>query len=98
MPDESHLIRATVAFDFRPAAGGLAVAAELTARIRAAREHPDFMRLMARTAIGYPVALGVPRPARRRTRRRPARDGSTSSAARSSRSSTWSASTRSPTA
>jgi CBS domain-containing protein len=57
-PDESHLIRATVAFDFRPAAGGLAVAADLTARIRAAREHPAFMRLMARTAIGYPVALG----------------------------------------
>ena len=57
-PDESHLIRATVAFDFRPAAGGLAVAAELTARIRAAREHPQFMRLMARSAAGYPVALG----------------------------------------
>jgi CBS domain-containing protein len=57
-PDESHLIRATVAFDFRPAAGGLAVSAELNERIRAAREHPSFMRLMARTAIGYPVALG----------------------------------------
>ncbi len=57
-PDESHLIRATVAFDFRPSAGGLAVAAELTARIRAARQHPQFMRLMARTATGYPVALG----------------------------------------
>jgi CBS domain-containing protein len=57
-PDESHLIRATVAFDFRPAAGGLALAAELTERIRAAREHPQFMRLMARTAIGFPVALG----------------------------------------
>ncbi len=58
IPDESHLIRATVAFDFRPAAGGLAIAGDLTAKIRAAREHPDFMRLMARTAIGYPVALG----------------------------------------
>jgi len=57
-PDESHLIRATVSFDFRPTAGGLAVAAELTARIRAARQHPQFMRLMARTATGYPVALG----------------------------------------
>jgi CBS domain-containing protein len=57
-PDESHLIRATVAFDFRPAAGGLGVAAELTDRIRAARSHPQFMRLMARTATGYPVALG----------------------------------------
>jgi CBS domain-containing protein len=57
-PDESHLIRATVAFDFRPAAGGLNVAADLTDRIRRARQYPGFMRLMARTAIGYPVALG----------------------------------------
>jgi len=57
-PDESHLVRATVAFDFRPAAGGLAVAADLTARIRAARDHPPFMRLMARAASGFPVALG----------------------------------------
>lgn len=57
-PDESHLVRATVAFDFRPAAGGLGVAADLTARIRAAREHPQFMRLIARAAAGSPVALG----------------------------------------
>jgi CBS domain-containing protein len=57
-PDESHLVRATVAFDFRPAAGGLAVVADLAARIRAARDHPQFMRLMARAASGFPVALG----------------------------------------
>ncbi len=57
-PDESHLIRASVAFDFRPAAGGLAVAAELTDRMRAARQFPQFMRLMARSAIGFPVAIG----------------------------------------
>jgi CBS domain-containing protein len=57
-PDESHLIRATVSFDFRSSAGGLTVAPELTERIRAARRHPQFMRLMARTATGYPVALG----------------------------------------
>ena len=57
-PDESHLIRASVSFDFRPTAGGLALTAELTARIRAARQHVQFMRLMARTATGYPVALG----------------------------------------
>jgi CBS domain-containing protein len=56
-PDESHLLRATVAFDFRPAAGGLEVASELTARVRAAREHPQFMRLMARSATGFQVAL-----------------------------------------
>ncbi|HEY5316680.1 MAG TPA: putative nucleotidyltransferase substrate binding domain-containing protein, partial [Solirubrobacteraceae bacterium] len=57
-PNESHLIRATVAFDFRPAAGGLTIAASLNERIRATREHPALMRLMARTATGYPVALG----------------------------------------
>jgi CBS domain-containing protein len=57
-PDESHLIRATVAFDFRPSAGGLDVAGELTERVRAARRYPGFMRLLARTAGGYPVALG----------------------------------------
>jgi CBS domain-containing protein len=57
-PDESHLIRATVAFDFRPAAGGLVLAGELTARVRGAREYPQFMRLIARSAAGFPVALG----------------------------------------
>jgi CBS domain-containing protein len=57
-PDESHLIRASVSFDFRPSAGGLAVVPELTEYIRDARRHPQFMRLMARTANGYPVALG----------------------------------------
>jgi len=57
IPDESHLIRATVAFDFRGAAGGLAITAELIETIRSARGHHDFMRLMARTACGYPVAL-----------------------------------------
>jgi CBS domain-containing protein len=57
-PDESHLIRASVAFDFRPAAGGLLLVSELTEYIRDARHHPQFMRLLARTANGYPVALG----------------------------------------
>jgi CBS domain-containing protein len=56
-PNESHLVRATVAFDFRATAGGLAVAAELTEQIRAARQYPGFMRLLARTAGGFPVAL-----------------------------------------
>ena len=58
IPDESHLIRASVSFDFRPAAGGLALTSELNARIRAARDHPDFMRQVARSALGTPVALG----------------------------------------
>lgn len=56
-PDESHLIRATVAFDFRSVAGALSVTPELTARIRAAREHPQLMALIARAAAGFPVAL-----------------------------------------
>ncbi len=58
IPDESHLIRATVSFDFRPTAGGLSLVPQLTDRMRAARLHPQFMRLLARTASGYPVALG----------------------------------------
>ena len=58
IPDESHLIRATVAFDFRTAGGGLSITAALSERMRAARQHPEFMRLVARTAAGYPVALG----------------------------------------
>ncbi len=56
-PDESHLIRATVSFDFRASAGGLVITPELTERVRAARSYAPFMQLMARTATGYPVAL-----------------------------------------
>jgi CBS domain-containing protein len=56
-PSESHLIRATVAFDFRTAAGGLNIAPALIRVIRDARDHPDFMRLMARSATGFSVAL-----------------------------------------
>jgi CBS domain-containing protein len=56
-PSESHLVRATVAFDFRSAAGGLDISADLTARIRTARAHAQFMRLIARSAAGFPVAL-----------------------------------------
>lgn len=57
-PSESHLVRASVAFDFRLVAGGLELTAELSTRVRAAREHPQFMRLIARAAAGQPVALG----------------------------------------
>lgn len=56
-PNESHLVRATVAFDFRSAAGGLAVDADLAARVRRARDYPQFMHLIARAAAGFPVAL-----------------------------------------
>jgi CBS domain-containing protein len=57
-PDESHLVRATVSFDFRQTSGGLEIAPELSERIRAARDYPAFMRLMARTASGFAVPLG----------------------------------------
>jgi CBS domain-containing protein len=57
-PDESDLVRAQVAFDFRLAAGGLALTAELSARVRAAREHGQFMTLIARSAANSQVALG----------------------------------------
>lgn len=56
-PDESQLIRASVAFDFRSAVGGLALTAELSDRIRRGRAHPDFLRLMARVGARTPVAL-----------------------------------------
>ncbi len=88
-PDESHLVRATVAFDFRPAAGGLAVAADLTARIRAAREHPQFMRLLAARPPASPSRL-----ASAASSRPTATAVSTSSTGRSSRWSTSSATTR----
>lgn len=58
LPDESHLVRATVAFDFRAATGGLNITKELTERVRAARQYPEFMSQLARTASGFPVALG----------------------------------------
>jgi CBS domain-containing protein len=56
-PNESLLIRASVAFDFRGAAGDLSLTSELNGRIGTARSHPDFMRLMARVAARTPVAL-----------------------------------------
>ena len=50
-PDNSHLIRATVSFDFRHASGGLEVVPPLIAVIREAPEHPGFLRQLARTAV-----------------------------------------------
>lgn len=49
-PDNSHLIRATVAFDFRQTNGGLEVVAPLLAVIREAPAHPQFLGLLGRTA------------------------------------------------
>jgi CBS domain-containing protein len=57
-PDRSHLVRATVAFDFRHVGGGLEIVSPLVEVLRRARDHPDFVRRLARTATDWPVALG----------------------------------------
>lgn len=57
-PDRSHLIRATIAFDFRHVAGGLEVAPPLVELIRGAVREPDFIRRLARTATDYRPPLG----------------------------------------
>jgi CBS domain-containing protein len=57
-PVESRLIRATVAFDFRHAAGGLEVVSPLVAILRRAREHPDFVRQLARSATAFKPPIG----------------------------------------
>ena len=49
-PDNSHLIRATVSFDFRHAMGGLEIVPPLIAVIREAPAHPGFLRQLGRTA------------------------------------------------
>ena len=57
-PDRSHLIRATVAFDFRHVAGGLEIVAPLVAVLRTAKNHQDFIRRLARTATDFKPPLG----------------------------------------
>jgi CBS domain-containing protein len=57
-PDRSHLIRANVAFDFRQVAGALDVTPTLVAVLREAKEHPDFLGRLARTATDFKPPLG----------------------------------------
>ena len=57
-PDESHMIRATVSFDFRHVHGGLDIVAPLVERLREADAHPVFLRLVARGAAGFKPPLG----------------------------------------
>ena len=57
-PDRSHLIRANVAFDFRAVAGGLEVTPKLVGILRDARNHPDFLRRLARSATDFKPPLG----------------------------------------
>ena len=56
-PDSSRLIRATVAFDFRVSAGGLAITAPLVTRLRHAGDHPGFVRQLGRVTAGYKPPL-----------------------------------------
>jgi CBS domain-containing protein len=57
-PDRSRLTRAAVAFDFRQVGGGLDVARPLVEIERAARDHPAFLRRLARTATDFKPAIG----------------------------------------
>jgi CBS domain-containing protein len=57
-PDRSHLIRANVAFDFRQLTGALDVTPPLVAVLREAKDHPDLMRRLARSATDFKPPLG----------------------------------------
>jgi CBS domain-containing protein len=57
-PDSSHLVRAAVSFDFRHVMGGLEIVPPLVDVMRRAREYPDFIRRLARTATDWEVPLG----------------------------------------
>jgi CBS domain-containing protein len=57
-PDSSHLVRAAVTFDFRHVMGGLEIVPPLVEVLRRAREYPDFIRRLARTATDWQVPLG----------------------------------------
>jgi CBS domain-containing protein len=52
-PDRSHLVRAAVSFDFRHVVGGLDIAGPLVEILRRAREYPDFVAALARTATDF---------------------------------------------
>jgi CBS domain-containing protein len=57
-PDRSNLVRAAVAFDFRHVGGGLEIVAPLVAALRGARDHPNFIARLARTATDQRPPLG----------------------------------------
>jgi CBS domain-containing protein len=59
-PDNSHLIRATVSFDFRHGSGGLEIVAPLLAVIREAPGHPLFLQQLSRTAAAPKPPLRFP--------------------------------------
>jgi CBS domain-containing protein len=49
-PGPSHLVRAAVSFDFRHVMGGLEIVPPLVGILQTARQYPDFLRRLARTA------------------------------------------------
>jgi CBS domain-containing protein len=57
-PDNSRLIRATVAFDFRESSGPLQASPPLVRCMQRAGEHPAFVRQLARVTAGYKPPLG----------------------------------------
>lgn len=57
-PDRSGLVRAAIAFDFRHVSGGLPIVGPLVAVLQRARQHPDFLRALARTATDWRPPLG----------------------------------------
>jgi CBS domain-containing protein len=57
-PDRSHLVRAAVSFDFRHVMGGLDIVPPLVEVLRRARDYPDFIGRLARTATDWQVPLG----------------------------------------
>lgn len=60
-PDRSGLVRAAIAFDFRHVSGGLPIVSPLVAVLQRAREHVDFLRVLARTATDWRPPLGFRR-------------------------------------
>jgi CBS domain-containing protein len=56
-PDNSRLIRATVAFDFRQSCGPLQVSPQLVQPLRRAREYPNFVRQLGRVTASYKPPL-----------------------------------------
>lgn len=57
-PDHSHLIRASIVFDFRQVAGELPVAPELAGLVRRASGRTGFIAAMAQTVTEVPSPLG----------------------------------------
>jgi CBS domain-containing protein len=57
-PDRSHLVRAAVTFDFRHVMGGLDIVPPFVEVLRRARDHPDFLARLGRTATDWEVPVG----------------------------------------